>query len=162
MAKQLINLTGISYKWTQYPIQMFFYNGTTRMVVGSRALSKLIEYARINELHEFEIFKNDTHFHSTTQAEYLIHWSDYNQRGYWYNKSEKEPELKDKEIHLKAYSGEITVGEKIYRWKLVSGPLDQNRLYIKAEKHYQYIQSYLYFIRPTTAYIKEQIRIFNL
>ena len=66
--------------------------------VKANSVEDLLNVVKKRGLLVWEIFKNDFHFHSTTQEEYLIYWCDERSRSsYWCNMARKYPELYQKE-----------------------------------------------------------------
>ena len=60
--------------------------------------SKLILWAKQQKgITEWDLFRNDSGFHSSTQDEYLINWWDKSGNSYWSNMSKKNPALLKKQ-----------------------------------------------------------------
>lgn len=77
------------------PYVMF---GKGRSMVYGKSIPKLLNIARERGLEDFEIFKSDSNFHSTTQSEYLILWAEKN--GYWAAQAKEQPSLLSKMVKI--------------------------------------------------------------
>ena len=86
----------VSHKFSDKPYQMYFVKNNMRQATGSNKLADLLNYAKENNLDNFEIFKNGSGFHSTTQDEFLLYWK--GDGTYFDNRSKREPELLSKKI----------------------------------------------------------------
>ena len=76
---------------------MFFSNNGVRTGVGANNEYDLVQYAEHRNLDTYEIFKNNSGFHSTTQEEHLVKWKG-NDKSYWGIQAKLNPELLRKRV----------------------------------------------------------------
>lgn len=83
-----------------YPFQLYHAKDNMRTAKGFNSKEEALKYALDNNINEFDIFKNGTGFHSTTQDEFLVLWADKTGKGYFSNRAAKEPELLKKKYEI--------------------------------------------------------------
>jgi hypothetical protein len=83
---------------TDYLYKLHYKQNGDSLSKGANDIDELKKFADTENLIEYEIFKNDPNFESTTQREFLIGWYDENGGGYWSNRSKAEPIILRKKI----------------------------------------------------------------
>jgi len=91
-----------------FPIQLYHSKNNMRSAEGFNSKDAALRHAKEQDITEFDIFKNGSGFHSTTQEEYLVLWADAEGGGYWSNRAAKEPELMKKKYDIEVANNEST------------------------------------------------------
>jgi len=86
--------------FNDYPFQLYHSKDNMATAKGFNSKEQALKYALDNKIEQFDIFKNGTGFHSTTQDEFLVLWADKKGNGYFSNRSKKEPELLKKKYEI--------------------------------------------------------------
>lgn len=83
-----------------FPYQLYHSKDNMRTAKGFNSKEAALKYAMDEKIDQFDIFRNGSGFHSTTQDEFLVLWADKNGDGYFSNRSKKEPELLKKKFEI--------------------------------------------------------------
>jgi hypothetical protein len=83
-----------------FPFQLYHSKNNMRTAKGFNSKDAALKYAMDDKIDQFDIFRNGSGFHSTTQDEFLVLWADKNGGGYFSNRSKKEPELLKKKFEI--------------------------------------------------------------
>lgn len=83
---------------SEYPFLIYYKNKGVRTSKGANTKGELLSFAETEGLKEYEIFRNDPNFNSTTQHEFLLGWYDIGGSGYWTTRAKAEPIVLRKKI----------------------------------------------------------------
>jgi len=81
-----------------YHYLIYFKKNGIQLSKGSNNKDELLRFAEKDGLREYEVFKNDPEFNSTTQYKFLMGWYDENGGSYWSNRAKSEPIVLRKKI----------------------------------------------------------------